>query len=151
MDAAELPDLVFMRLSGKRFAFPAEVTREVLPLMEPSPMPGWPEHALGAIDVRSELMPLVDVSAGLGLPPARLRTAQRIVVVAAGGRTCGVLVDEVEAVRPAQVDPGERVAIPAVQVRPPTCLGVVALEGETVVVLAVEDLLRAIPEIAEAR
>ena len=151
MDAPELPDLVFMRLGGKRFAFPAEVTREVLPLIEPSPMPGWPEHALGAIDVRSELMPLVDVSAGLGLPPARLRPAQRIVVVAAGGRSCGVLVDEVESVRPAQIDPGERVAIPAVEVRPPTCLGVVSVEGETIAVLAVEDLLRAIPALAEAR
>jgi purine-binding chemotaxis protein CheW len=151
MDTPELPDLVFMRLGGKRFAFPAEVTREVLPLIEPSPMPGWPEHALGAIDVRSELMPLVDVSAGLGLPPARLKPAQRIVVVAAGGRSCGVLVDEVETIRPAQVEPGERVAIPAVEVRPPACLGVVALEGETVVVLGVDELLRALPELAEGR
>ena len=147
METPELADLVVMRLGGKRFAFPAQVTREVLPLLEASPMPGWPEHALGAIDVRSELMPLVDVSSGLGLPPARLRPAQRIVVVAAGGRSCGVVVDEVESVRPAQVEPVERVAIPAVEVRPPTCLGVVAVDGETIVVLAVEDLLRAIPEL----
>jgi chemotaxis signal transduction protein len=151
METAELPDLVFMRLGGKRFAFPAELTREVLPLLEPSPMPGWPLHALGAIDVRAELMPLVDVAAGLGLPPTALRPAQRIVVVAAAGRACGVLVDEVESVQKAKIDPGERVALPAVEVRPPSCLGVVALEGETVAVLAVEELLRALPEIGTAR
>src|ERR1700687_2899066 len=81
----ELPDLIFMRVGAKRFAFPAEIAREVLPLVDASPMPGWPAHALGAIDARSELMPLLDVSAGLGLPPLELRPSPRIVVVAARG------------------------------------------------------------------
>ena len=150
MTAAELPDLVFMRVGNRRFAFPAEIAREVLPLVDASPMPGWPPHALGAIDVRSELMPLLDVSSGLGLPPLTLRPSQRIVVVAAGGRSAGVVVDEVEAVRPGQVDPSATVALPAVEVRPPSCLGVTVVEGEAVVVFGVDDLFRALPML-EAR
>jgi chemotaxis signal transduction protein len=146
----ELPDLIFMRVGAKRFAFPAEIAREVLPLVDASPMPGWPAHALGAIDVRSELMPLLDVSAGLGLPPLELRPSQRIVVVNAGGRSCGVVVDEVEAVRPGQVDASATVAIPAVEVRPPSCLGVTLMDGETIVVFGVDDLFSALPEL-EAR
>lgn len=150
MVAAELPELVFMRIGARRFAVPAAVAREVLPLVEASPMPGWPLHALGSIDVRSQLMPLLDVSAGLGLPPLLLHPSQRIVVVAAGGRACGIVVDEVEAVRAAQVDSGEKVALPAIEVRPPSCLGVTVHDGETIAVFGVDDLFRALPEL-EAR
>lgn len=103
-------DLLFVEIGLKRYAFPVQAVEEILPLVEPTPMPTWPENALGVINVRGELLPLLDVAPILGRPPSVLHTSDRIVVVAAFGRRWGVLVEGVADVRSGRVNHNQQAA-----------------------------------------
>src|SRR4051812_4062803 len=98
MTRTEPQDLVFFQIAHKRFAFPSVVVHEVLPMVEPTSVPGWPAHALGLIDVRGVLLPLLDVSLALGQAERPLSAHQYVLLMEAFNRPFGIVVDEVEGV-----------------------------------------------------
>lgn len=58
-------------LSGKSFAFELENIREILRNDKPiTPLPYMPAFFRGLVNVRGEVVPLVDLSLYLGLPPS---------------------------------------------------------------------------------
>jgi purine-binding chemotaxis protein CheW len=68
-------------------------------------MPHWPAHALGIIELRGELMPLVDVAEVLGQPRRPLSASQRVLVLTLTERTVGIVVDTVEGVASGHLRP----------------------------------------------
>ena len=96
-------EVVVMWLGGKPFAFPVGAIREVVQIVEPTPMPSWPDSVLGIIDIRGELLPLVDMSRVLDQPPAPISKSQFVVVLFAQGRNWGLLVDAVDGVKAFEV------------------------------------------------
>lgn len=144
MEAAATRELVRFLIGGRRYALPAEVVREVIPMVEPTPMPSWPERALGLLELRGELFPLVDLSDVLGLPPLAVSTSQYILVVVAPERLWGVVVDAVESVSSAPVVlPKELTASPFLDTAA-LSLGVVPDETGAWVVLAPAKLFDAL-------
>src|SRR5689334_18056482 len=107
MARTESEDLVFFTVGRKRFAFLAVVVHEVLPMLEPTSVPGWPLHALGLIDVRGVLVPLLDVTAALGVPTKPLSASQYVLLMEAFHRPFGIVVDSVEGVRNASLPQGD--------------------------------------------
>jgi purine-binding chemotaxis protein CheW len=79
-------EVVIVWLGGKPFAFPVTAVREVVQMIEPTPMPAWPDAALGIIDIRGELLPLVDVSEVLNRPALTISMSQFVLVLFASGR-----------------------------------------------------------------
>ncbi|NIM50165.1 MAG: hypothetical protein GTN62_07480 [Gemmatimonadales bacterium] len=73
----------------------AEVTavREILPRQEATRVPGAPGAVTGIINVRGQLLPLVDGRRALGQSPAADRGS--IVLLEVDGQTVGFTVDEV--------------------------------------------------------
>lgn len=126
-------ELLLFRVSGQRFALPTRVVREVVFAVEPEPVPGWPDEALGLIDVRGVLMPLVDVGPSLGRAPVPLSPSQFIVLVEVNGKPLGVLSDDVEGVTDSRVP--EAAAIPATEMlgQPRACLGIINVGGRVMV------------------
>jgi purine-binding chemotaxis protein CheW len=102
--------VVIAIIGHQAFAFPVEQVREVVPLMEPTPMPSWPEHVLGVIELRGELMPLIDVAERLGQPRRPVSARQQVLVVTLAERTVGVLVDRVESVATGTLRPTSELA-----------------------------------------
>lgn len=145
-DKEELPDLVFVEIEHKRYALPARDVVEVLPIVEPTPMPAWPTDALGVINVRGELLPLVDVAPLLGRPPITIRTSSLIVVVLAFDRRWGLVVDAVHGVERGRIRRSEQ---PEATDGPSVMLGVtVEANGLVVVVLTPWGLLHSLQAIA---
>jgi purine-binding chemotaxis protein CheW len=95
---AEETALLVVVLEGRRFAFRLEHVQEVLPLVEPVQVPGWPRYGLGLMRVRGEVVPLVDLRSTLQLSDVALDSSQKIVVVLAAGVRWGVLVSAVAGV-----------------------------------------------------
>src|SRR5918996_662427 len=60
--------LLIFELSGGGYALPVASVVEILPLIEPVAVSGWPEHGLGIFELRGEPVPLLDVRAALGRP-----------------------------------------------------------------------------------
>ena len=125
--------LLLFEIEQKRYALPAEEVVEILPIFEPTPMPTWPANALGIINVRGELLPLVDVAPLLGRPPLTIRASTLIVVVTAFGRRWGIVVDAVYEVSNGQVRRSEVKDTPGGA--PSVMLGVTVEPSGTVVVV----------------
>lgn len=133
-------DVVIVELGRVRFAFPAASVLEVLPLFEPTPMPDWPEHALGVLELRGRLMPLIDPSPLLGLVAAPLQVTQCILEMEVDGHLLGVLVDRVEAVT--RVALRDAASLDAAVLKPSAlCLGLFSWHDAPILLLDPRPLL----------
>lgn len=86
------------RVSGHRFALPLADVVEVHRAAAVTPLPGAPETIRGVVDVRGQLLPLLDLGARLGLPVRRLTPADAFVTVEIHDRPLLLLVDAVDGV-----------------------------------------------------
>ena len=81
--------------------------QEVLPMSEIAPVPGAPPFVLGIINLRGNVVTVVDTRMRFGLPPREADDDSRIVVVETDNQVAGILVDgvaEVTYVRDNEVD-----------------------------------------------
>ncbi len=87
-------DILRFELAGHRFALRLADVREIARAVAPSPLPDAPASVLGTIDVRGTRVPLYDLRARLGLPPAKLRARDALVLVGDGPRRAAIMVDD---------------------------------------------------------
>jgi len=88
--------LLLFTLGGESYAFPLERVREVVKPGPITPVPSVPEHILGVMNLRGEILPVLDpkrLLSGAGGTPTPQR---RIIVVKAPGMSVGLLADGVE-------------------------------------------------------
>lgn len=141
---ATVRELVFVSISGRGFAIPAERVREVLPMVEPTPVPAWPDEGWGVIDVRGELVPVVDVAPLLRRPPSEISVSQYILVLEVAGRAWGAVVDRIDTIRACEVLPPEALAPPEALSGSPLCVGAVHEGDSAITVLEPEGLIPAL-------
>jgi chemotaxis signal transduction protein len=91
-DLAGVRILVF-RVADRLCGAEVSAVREILPTQEATRVPGTAEAVSGLINVRGELVPLVDGRRALG--HARSEGSGTIVLCEVGGRSFGFEVDEV--------------------------------------------------------
>jgi purine-binding chemotaxis protein CheW len=90
---------VGVRLENELYALPIESLREVVRLRPITPMPRVPDHVLGIIALRGEMIQVIDLRRCLGLPAAQPRSGARIVVLRdRDDRAAALLVDAVTGV-----------------------------------------------------
>ncbi len=126
MSAGSL-ELLCFQVGERLFALDIMVIGEILRNQTVTPVPGAPGHVLGVVNLRGELLPAVDLGRMLGCSPGQPGGDRetKLVVVRAGGRSAGLLVDAVlEVVRvpcgelkpvPGATAAGETAAVAAFQ------------------------------------
>ncbi len=67
--------------------------QEVLRLSEIAPVPGAPSYVLGIINLRGNVVTVIDTRARFGLPPQEPTESSRIIIVEVSGHVIGMLVD----------------------------------------------------------
>ncbi len=87
--------LLLFVLAGESYGFPLDRVREVVKLAPIAPVPFIPAHILGVINLRGEILPVLDPRRLLGLLPASPGPRGLIVVVKAS-TPVGFLADEVQ-------------------------------------------------------
>lgn len=110
--APETLQTVVFRLDQNEFGIDIAKVREIDRLVKITRVPRVPAHVEGIINLRGQLVPVVDLRTRLGLPRATPTKAARIIVAEIGSRSIGMIVDEVrEVVRIPldQIDRSERV------------------------------------------
>lgn len=107
--AQERRILVF-RLGDDEFALPIEAIDEVSALPERiARVPRTPKFLEGVVNLRGEVLPVVDQRRRFGMPPAGHGTRRRMIVVRSAGHRAGLIVDgvsEVLALAAEQIGPG---------------------------------------------
>ena len=86
---------VTFRSEGGLYAFGIETLTEILQLSEVTPIPGLPPHILGVINLRGEVIPVIDLRKRLGfedIPPTGHET---FMVISVNGTTAAIKTDGV--------------------------------------------------------
>lgn len=108
---AGLSALAVVSLEGEQFALGLESVHEFTEVPQVTPIPCCPSHIVGNMNLRGEILTLVDIRRFLNLAPSVERKPDKAVVMRLGSLVAGVVVDEVYDV--VYVQPSEIASIPA--------------------------------------
>ena len=127
-------------LAGQLYGVAILAVQEVLASAEIEPVPGTPREVLGVINLRGQIVTVVDLRLRLGLPAAQGATGP-LVVFDAPGETLAARVDRVTLVRRIP-DPAIKPAPRAGSVPCAAVIGVVTRDAELMTLLDVPALMR---------
>jgi purine-binding chemotaxis protein CheW len=91
-------------LEGETYGVNVMHVREVLRLVDITPVPGAPTYILGIINLRGNVVTVIDARKRFGLPPHEPTEASRILVLEADSEVVGFLVDNISEVSDIQPD-----------------------------------------------
>ncbi|GHG69619.1 chemotaxis protein CheW [Alishewanella longhuensis] len=86
---------VTFRLQEETYGINVMQVQEVLRYSEIAPVPGSPDYVLGIINLRGNVVTVIDTRARFGLPPAEVTDNTRVVIIEAEKQVIGILVDSV--------------------------------------------------------
>ncbi len=88
-------ELIAFRIGDQEFCVDIMGVREIRGWTKATPLPRSPGYVLGVINLRGAVLPIIDLSARLGLKAAEPSERHVIIVVQIGSRSAGLLVDAV--------------------------------------------------------
>lgn len=107
-DTTELIPLAVVGLGGEYFGLELETVQEFTAIHKIAPIPCCPPHIVGNINLRGEIITLIDLNDIVGLPINAMRSHSQAVVVRLNQRVAGIVVDaifDVAYLHPSQLKP----------------------------------------------
>jgi purine-binding chemotaxis protein CheW len=89
-------DVLVFEVGGVRYALPASDVREIVRAVTIVPLPKAPPIVEGVIDVRGDLVPVLDVRSRFRLAPKSLSHTDHLVLAWAGPRLVAIRVDRAQ-------------------------------------------------------
>jgi len=86
---------VTFQLEDETYGMNVMQVQEVLRITEIAPVPGSPDYVLGIINLRGNVVTVIDTRRRFGLSPKQPDDMSRIIVVEVEGNVIGMLVDSV--------------------------------------------------------
>jgi len=86
---------VTFRLANETYGINVMQVQEVLRYTEIAPVPGAPSYVLGIINLRGNVVTVIDTCQRFGLPPIEITDNTRIVIIETRHQVIGILVDSV--------------------------------------------------------
>ena len=87
--------LVTFKLADETYGIDVMHVQEVLRISEIAPVPGAPAYVLGIINLRGNVVTVIDTRSRFGLPSAETDDSSRIVIIESEEMVVGILVDSV--------------------------------------------------------
>ncbi|WP_375057647.1 chemotaxis protein CheW [Zobellella sp. DQSA1] len=91
----EVLQWVTFRLDNETYGINVMQVQEVLRYSDIAPVPGAPEYVLGIVNLRGNVVTVLDTRLRFGLEPAEVTDNSRIVIIEAEKQVIGILVDSV--------------------------------------------------------
>lgn len=109
-------EVVEFLLAHERYAVEFAYIREVHPLENLTPLPCTPPFVLGIVNLRGEILSVIDIKKFFGLPEKGLTDLNKIIVLQSANMLFGVLADAIIGVR----------SVPTAEIQPslPTLTGI---------------------------
>ncbi len=129
-------EIVEFVLASERYGIESSFIREIYPLRDLTPLPGTPPFVLGIINLRGEIISVIDIKKFFDLPEKGITDLNKVIVLRNAEMEFGVLADAV---------PGARwIAREAIQPPPATFTGLREeyLYGITVERIAILDAVK---------
>jgi purine-binding chemotaxis protein CheW len=91
----EVLQWVTYRLDEETYGINVMQVQEVLRYTEIAPVPGAPDYVLGIINLRGNVVTVIDTRSRFGLPSSEITDNTRIVIIESEEQVVGILVDSV--------------------------------------------------------
>ena len=91
----EMIQCVTFRLANETYGINVMQVQEVLRVTEIAPVPGAPDYVLGILNLRGNVVTVIDTRRRLGLPSREPDEATRIVIIETDRHVVGIMVDAV--------------------------------------------------------
>lgn len=108
-DQDERIEVVEFVLARERYALAAGRVRELHPLENLTPLPCTPAYVLGIVNLRGEILSVIDLKKFFDLPDAGLTDLDKLIVLQSESMRLGILADAVAGVR----------SLPRARIQPP--------------------------------
>ena len=99
ISAQEQIEVVEFLLAHERYAIESDYVREVYPLKELTPLPCTPPFVLGVINVRGQILSVIDIKKFFDLPEKGLTDLNKVIIVQSGNMQFGILADVILGIR----------------------------------------------------
>ena len=109
-------EVVEFLLAHERYAVESAYVREVYPLENLTPLPCTPAFVLGIVNLRGEIVSVIDVRKFFDLAQTGLPDLNKVIVLESGNMVFGILADAILGVR--------RIALAGIQPSLPTLTGI---------------------------
>jgi purine-binding chemotaxis protein CheW len=86
---------VTFRLAGETYGINVMQVREVLKHTDIAPVPGAPSYVMGIINLRGNVVTVIDTRMRFGLPDKEISSQSRVVIIECEKQVIGILVDSV--------------------------------------------------------
>jgi len=90
-------------LTRERYAAEMKYVRETYPLRSLCHLPGTPPFVVGIINIRGQILSVVDIKKLFDLPERGITNLNRVLVVQSGANIFGILADEVAGIREVEI------------------------------------------------
>ncbi len=91
-------------LAGEKYAIESLFVREVIPLRDMTPLPCTPPFVLGIINVRGQIISIIDLRDFFDLPRQELPSTSRVIVLRSKDMELGIVTDVVYGARAIPLD-----------------------------------------------
>ncbi|MCE2571490.1 chemotaxis protein CheW [Motilimonas eburnea] len=91
----EVLQWVTFQLENETYGINVMQVQEVLRYTEIAPVPGAPDYVLGIINLRGNVVTVIDTRSRFGLCPSEVSDNSRIVIIEAEKQVIGIMVDSV--------------------------------------------------------
>lgn len=92
-------EVVEFHLAGETYAIESHYVREVYPLENLTRLPCTPAFVLGSVNVRGEILSVIDIKKFFDLPEKGLTDLNELIVLQSGKMVFGILADVINGVR----------------------------------------------------
>jgi purine-binding chemotaxis protein CheW len=98
-DSTAITELIEFNLATEVYGIESSFVREVYPLKEFTPLPGVPSFILGIVNVRGQILPVVDLKKFFNLPVEGIGELNKIIILHNELMEFGILADEISGIK----------------------------------------------------
>jgi purine-binding chemotaxis protein CheW len=102
--AGESLEIVEFLIGQEHYGIETRLVRETLPLKDFTPVPGVPSFVFGLINVRGQIISVIDIRRFFDMPEKGLSDLNRVIVIHDERMEFGILADEILGVRAVPLD-----------------------------------------------
>ena len=128
-------------LAGEEYGLEILKVREIIGMMDITPVPRTPEFIKGVINLRGQIIPVIDLRLKFNMSPVEMTNRTCIIVVDVGSIETGVIVDQVsEVLEIAEEDIGDAPSF-GVNMETQFIIGMGKAEGKVKILLDIDKVL----------
>lgn len=132
---------VTFHLENEKYGINVMQVQEVLRVTEIAPVPGAPDYVLGIINLRGNVVTVIDTRKRFGLAPKDMDEATRIVIIESNDQVVGILVDSVAEVVDLRTSEIEAAPNVGTEESAKFIQGVASHQGELLIIVDLNKLL----------